>query len=101
MSFRSSLRRHVSPSVLRHQRLAALGGPSISLSAPDFGGSIYYEGVDDDDVTVTINNATDGASYALTISSSGGGTNVTASGTVSGGSVSLGDQELTGLNAGA
>lgn len=85
---------------------SVLGGdggsvPSISLSAPDFGGSTYYEGVDDNDVTVTINNATDGASWDLTISSSGGGTPVTASGTVSGSTVSAGAQDLTGLNAGA
>ncbi len=75
-------------------------GPSISLSAPDFGGSTYYEGVDDNDITVTINNATDGASWDLTISSSSGGTPVTASGTVSGSTVNAGAQNLTGLNAG-
>ena len=75
-------------------------GPRISLSAADFGGSTYYEGVDDNDVAVTISNATDGASWDLTISSSGGGTPVTASGTVSGTTVSAGAQDLTGLNAG-
>ena len=75
-------------------------GPRISLSAPDFGGSTYYEGVDDNDVAVTISNATDGASWDLTISSSGGGTAVTDSGTVSGSTVNAGAQDLTGLNAG-
>lgn len=76
------------------------GGPSISLSAPDFGGSTYYVGVDDDNVVVTINNATDGASWGLVISSTGGGTDVTASGTVSGTTINIGPQDLTGLNAG-
>lgn len=80
--------------------VGGISGPSISLSAPDFGGSTYYEGVDDNDITVTINNATDGASWDLTISSSGGGTPVTASGTVSGSTVNAGAQNLTGLNAG-
>ena len=80
--------------------VGGISGPSISLSAPDFGGSTYYKGVDDNDISVTINNATDGASWDLTISSSGGGTPVTASGTVSGSTVNAGAQDLTGLNAG-
>ncbi len=77
-----------------------ISGPSISLSAPDFGGSTYYVGVDEDDITVTINNATDGENWNLTISSSGGGTDVTDSGVVSGSTVNAGAQDLTGLNAG-
>lgn len=65
-----------------------------------FDAGSYTEGVDDDAVSLDVTSAEVGASWALTISSSGGGTDVTDSGTVASASFTISGQDLTGLNPG-
>lgn len=74
--------------------------------APPYGYTIafdaagYTEGVDDDDVTISVSDAEWLSIYDLTISSSGGGTPVTATGAVASGDFDITGLDLTGLNAG-
>lgn len=60
----------------------------------------YTEGTDDSSVSLDVTGAEVGATWALTISSSGGGTNVTDNGTVSTASFTISGKDLTALNPG-
>jgi hypothetical protein len=66
-----------------------------------FVGDPYVEGDGDDSVTVTIRRATIGTTYLLTISSSGGGTDVTDTDTVATEDFDITALDLTGLSPGA
>ncbi|MEL7111161.1 MAG: phage tail tube protein [Pseudomonadota bacterium] len=87
--------------VLPDELVGGASGPSISLSAPDFGGSTYYEGVDDNDITVTISNFEPSTAYTISVSSDGGGTPpANATGTTDGNGGASAVMNITGLNAG-
>lgn len=65
-----------------------------------FGASSYTEGVDDASVTIAVSDAEWLSTYDLEIASSGGGTPVTASGSVGATDFNITGLNLTGLNAG-
>jgi hypothetical protein len=66
-----------------------------------FVGAPYTEGVNDSNVTVAVRNAKVGATYLLTITSSGGGTPVTSTASVSTIDFNITGLNLTGLSPGA
>lgn len=75
--------------------ITAPSGYAIAFTAAG-----YTEGTDDSSVNLDVTSAEVGASWALTISSSGGGTDVTDSGTVATASFTISGKNLTGLNPG-
>jgi len=75
----------------------APGGNRVRVS---FGADSFQEGVDDSAVVFTIHNATLAAAWDISISSSGGGTPITDSGTVGARQFSTAAQDLTGLSPG-
>lgn len=92
---RQSLRRGLT------ELVGGASGPSISLSAPDFGGSTYYEGVDDNDITVTISNFEPSTSYTISVGSDGGGSPpANATGTTDGNGGASRVMDITGLSPG-
>lgn len=78
-------------------KLAIVGGGRSSASMV---GSPYTEGVDDSSITLRIARAEVGASYSWEISSSGGGTPVTGSGTVGAAGFDITGIDITALNVG-
>jgi hypothetical protein len=78
----------------------AIGDGGSAVSAL-FVGSPYTEGVNDSSVTVAVNGGSVGKTYLLTITSSGGGTPVTATATVSTAIFNITGLNLTGLSPGA
>lgn len=84
------------PAVARSQVGVGEGasGPSVSIA------STIYEDHTDASVPVTLRGFTPGETWALTISSTGGGTNVTDTGTVPANGVVSTTQDLSGLGVG-
>ena len=76
-------------------------GQSSGGIAARFTGDPYTEGVNDSSVTVSVTGATIGATWDITISSSGGGTPVTDTGTVADEDFDITGLGLTGLNPGS
>lgn len=77
---------------------SSLGG--VGGTSAGFVGAPFVEGTSDSSVTIRISRASIGASYAYEITSSGGGTPVSGSGTVSAEAFDITGINLTGLNAG-
>jgi hypothetical protein len=84
--------------VVRALTSTPLGLDGITLA---FGAAEYTEGVDDDDVSLTVTEASLNEDWSLSITSSGGGDAVTASGTVAAQDFTIGSLDLTGLDPGA
>lgn len=82
-------------------RAAAIGdvaGPAGHAVA--FGAASYQLGVDADDVDVDVTDAEVGADWEITVTSTGGGTPVTDSGTVAEADFTIEGLDLSGLTAG-
>lgn len=77
------------------------GGPALSLSAPSQSGGIYYEGVDDSAIVVSLRNFPPNTAYSISSSSTGGGTPpANATGTTDANGNASETIDITGLDAG-